>query len=525
MGPRPRARRRRPPRLRRGRAALPRGRRRAVGAPGAVGHGSAGRRAAGSPRPGSRSRAWTRGRSFTIPTRPRGARPSKRPCAAADVAAALGAAGIRVFGDRVQPGPTSRRRAAGSPSRSPSCATECAAAASRSGSRRTATSPRPRPRASCSTSPAATGSALVWDPANAFSEFGEEPEGALPALGSLVAPRTPQGRAAARRRPDPLDAGAPRGRRLPVRPRPLVALALRLRRVGLVRVGEALASGDRGAGARPAALRALGGRHAARPTRPGAVGGAARPRGPPARRGVSGPAGHGRRRGPRRGRRATLADRTRRPRQRHLRLGTLAGRVPRGAARRPGDRVVEARRVPPRRVRRDRARPPGVVSPLPRRPPVRPRARRRVPRPGRSRARRGGRVRPLRGAARGTRTLARPARHRRERPPRLRRPADVRLRRAPRRARRGARRALPRAAGPRRRLRPRRGRASVRAVAHGAVPDARAACRGDRARPGEARSGAGRLAGPLTTACPASILRRHRDATLFLDEASAVGLG
>jgi glucosamine-6-phosphate deaminase len=31
--------------------------------------------------------------------------------------------------------------------------------------------------------------------------------------------------------------------------------------------------------------------------------------------------------------------------------------------------------------------------------------------------------------------------------------------------------------------------------------------------------------GPCTTACPASILRRHRDATLFLDEASAAGIG
>jgi glucosamine-6-phosphate deaminase len=31
--------------------------------------------------------------------------------------------------------------------------------------------------------------------------------------------------------------------------------------------------------------------------------------------------------------------------------------------------------------------------------------------------------------------------------------------------------------------------------------------------------------GPVTTACPASILRRHRDATLFLDEDSAAGLG
>ena len=33
------------------------------------------------------------------------------------------------------------------------------------------------------------------------------------------------------------------------------------------------------------------------------------------------------------------------------------------------------------------------------------------------------------------------------------------------------------------------------------------------------------LQGPVTTACPASILRRHRDATLFLDEESAAGLG
>jgi glucosamine-6-phosphate deaminase len=33
------------------------------------------------------------------------------------------------------------------------------------------------------------------------------------------------------------------------------------------------------------------------------------------------------------------------------------------------------------------------------------------------------------------------------------------------------------------------------------------------------------LQGPVTTACPASILRRHKDATLFLDEDSAAGLG
>jgi 6-phosphogluconolactonase/glucosamine-6-phosphate isomerase/deaminase len=28
----------------------------------------------------------------------------------------------------------------------------------------------------------------------------------------------------------------------------------------------------------------------------------------------------------------------------------------------------------------------------------------------------------------------------------------------------------------------------------------------------------------VTTACPASVLRRHRDATLYLDEDSAAGL-
>jgi glucosamine-6-phosphate deaminase len=33
------------------------------------------------------------------------------------------------------------------------------------------------------------------------------------------------------------------------------------------------------------------------------------------------------------------------------------------------------------------------------------------------------------------------------------------------------------------------------------------------------------LRGPVTRACPASVLRRHRDATLFLDEDSAAGLG
>ena len=45
--------------------------------------------------------------------------------------------------------------------------------------------------------------------------------------------------------------------------------------------------------------------------------------------------------------------------------------------------------------------------------------------------------------------------------------------------------------------------------------------------PGPAKRAAVRAAlrGPVTTACPASVLRRHRDATLFLDDQSAAGLG
>jgi glucosamine-6-phosphate deaminase len=45
--------------------------------------------------------------------------------------------------------------------------------------------------------------------------------------------------------------------------------------------------------------------------------------------------------------------------------------------------------------------------------------------------------------------------------------------------------------------------------------------------PGRAKRAAiqAALQGPVTRACPASVLRRHRDATLFLDEDSAAGLG
>jgi glucosamine-6-phosphate deaminase len=48
--------------------------------------------------------------------------------------------------------------------------------------------------------------------------------------------------------------------------------------------------------------------------------------------------------------------------------------------------------------------------------------------------------------------------------------------------------------------------------------------RRDRAGPGQARGDRRALDGPVTRACPASVLRRHPDATLYLDEASAAGL-
>jgi glucosamine-6-phosphate deaminase len=52
------------------------------------------------------------------------------------------------------------------------------------------------------------------------------------------------------------------------------------------------------------------------------------------------------------------------------------------------------------------------------------------------------------------------------------------------------------------------------------VPRAVAIVPGPAKRPAIAAA----VRGPVTTACPASILRRHRDATLFLDEDSAAGL-
>ncbi len=82
--------------------------------------------------------------------------------------------------------PTSLRPAAGSPSRSRRCATACGGTGvevwlETHGDFATATAAR-----SLLEQAGGEGLGLVWDPANAFSEFGEEPEAAAGALGPLV---------------------------------------------------------------------------------------------------------------------------------------------------------------------------------------------------------------------------------------------------------------------------------------------------------------------------------------------------
>ena len=174
------------PRLRRRRAPVPRGRRRAVGTAGALGLGSrrddapARRRGPRGPLrrhalllPSPRPRA----RAAPPSTRPRGRRRWRRPSAPrASACSAIGCSQA----------PTSPRPAAGSPSRSRRCATACAARGvevwlETHGDFATATAAR-----SLLEQAGGEGLGLVWDPANAFSEFGEQPEAAAVALGPFV---------------------------------------------------------------------------------------------------------------------------------------------------------------------------------------------------------------------------------------------------------------------------------------------------------------------------------------------------
>ena len=193
------------------------------------------------------------------------------------------------------------------------------------------------------------------------------------------------------------------------------------------------------------------------------------------------------------------------------------------ALRRTRVRLAEGDRVPSRRVRRHRSRPSGVVSPLSRRQALR-------PRPGRAFHGLDGRAADLAGEC--ARYAGLIGRRRRASPSwgsvrtATSRSSIRRSATSPRpgRASRRARRRLSTTAGPRRLLPEHR-----RGAAHGAVADVPLLMRVPRAVaivPGPTKRAAvqAALQGPVTAACPASMLRRHRDATLFLDEASAAGL-
>ena len=187
-------------------------------------------------------------------------------------------------------------------------------------------------------------------------------------------------------------------------------------------------------------------------------------------------------------------------------------------------RLVTRRRVPHGRVRRSRCRPSGELPAL----------------HARARRRSGSRLRefhyldgdtgdPERRS--GTRYAALLHAHpldlvllrdRRERPPRVQRPARRRLRRPARRQGRRARRCFAPPAGRRRPLR----RRSTTCPTHAITVTIPALFAGRRVLaivPESRKAAAVRAAveGPISTACPASILRTQPHATLYLDRESA----
>ena len=219
-----------------------------------------------SHRPAARRRArdLLRRHALVLPSSGRGGRASAAIDEAArsiELAARLGAPGIRVFGDRIQPG-QDRETTRGWIAEALARLGEAARPHGRRGLDRVARRFRAGARtrsASCPRTASRRRVGVLWDPANAF-EAGEEPADGLAVLGDRVrhvhlkdvarqatedgrrgwVPRLPgQGEFASGARP---------GR----------AARARLRPLGLLRVGEALASRARGAGGGAAALRALG---------------------------------------------------------------------------------------------------------------------------------------------------------------------------------------------------------------------------------------------------------------------------
>ena len=226
----------------------------------------------------------------------------------------------------------------------------------------------------------------MWDPANAFSEFGEEPEAGAAALGPFLrhvhlkdVRRPPDGKI-------PWPPVLPgRGDFPAARVLDWLTADGRDHWVSFEWEKRWHPEIEEPEVALPA-LPPLGRRRAARAARHGAHGRAGPHLRSPARRGLSEPAHDGPRRGARRGRGDPRPHGARRPGRRHLRLRSLAERVPGRAAAGARDRLAEAHRVPPRRVRRHRPRPPGLLPTIPRRPALRPR--RRWPRSTGSTARR-----------------------------------------------------------------------------------------------------------------------------------------
>ncbi len=238
----------------------------------------------------------------------------------------------------------------------------------------------------------------------------------------LPAPRPPQGRAAPARREDPVAPGAAGPRGLPGHARAGLAAGGGRRPLGVLRVGEALAPGDRGAGSGSPAFPPLGRGRAPGATGDGAHGRASPRLRPPARGGLSDSTHDGPRGGARGGRRHPRPPRSRGPGGRRFRLRALPERVPGRAAAGARHRLAEAHGVPPRRVRRHRPRPPCLLPAVPRRPALRPREGGRVPRPRRPGAGPGGGVRPLRRAPSAGGPGPGHPRSRGERSPRVHRP-------------------------------------------------------------------------------------------------------
>ena len=283
----------------------------------------------------------------------------------AEVAARLGARGIRVFGDRVQPGAdlASTRgwivEALGDASGPPP---------GHRGRGVARDARRLRHRRRHPLDPGGGGSRGArrgLGPGQRLLGVRGEARGGRRGARTLPAPRPPEGRAAPARRADPLAPGSARSRRLPGRARARVADGERRHlSLGLLRVGEALAPRDRRPGGGTAALPRLGRGRPARARHDRGPGGTAPGLRPPPCRGLPEPHHDGRRGRPPRRRRDSRRRRARRPGRRHLRLRPLAERVPGRAPGGAGGRLAEAHRVPPRRVRRDppTTRPPSAAS-------------------------------------------------------------------------------------------------------------------------------------------------------------------